>query len=161
MQIRVALPPGVQPGQVIQVRAPSGAIVQVRAPPGVPPGGTFVVSVPDAQPPTVQSYAAPKPVQPRPAPTPSRLQAPTPYRAPPQQQYRPRLYSTGAIYTRNQNPTCADGGWWKWICCRGSQNYCAYTPCCCCCCTDQVYAVEQSTVGIVESFGKFQYVAQP
>ena len=31
----------------------------MRAPPGVPPGGTFVVSVPDAQ--TVQSYAAPKP----------------------------------------------------------------------------------------------------
>ena len=162
MQIRVALPPGVQPGQVIQVRAPSGAIVQVRAPPGVPPGGTFVVSVPDA-PQTVQSYAAPKPVAPRPvAPTPSRLQAPTPYRPPPQSyKAAPRLYSTGSIYTRNQNPTCADGGWWKWKCCASSQNYCAYTPCCCCCCTDQVYAVEQSTVGIVESFGKFQYVAQP
>ena len=82
---------------------------------------------------------------------------------PPPQQYKaaPRLYSTGAIYTKNQNPTCADGGWWKWKCCAGSQNYCAYTPCCCCCCTDQVYAVEQSTVGIVEKFGKFQNVAQP
>ena len=50
------------------------------------------------------------------APTPSRLQAPTPYRPPPQQyKAAPRLYSTGASTRGNQNPP-ADGGWWKWKC---------------------------------------------
>ena len=158
MQIRVALPPGVQPGQVIQVRAPNGAIIQVRAPPGVPPGGTFIVNAPDAAPRPVQvqqvpqqarTYARPQPQMYRP---PSQLRQA--YKAP------PKLYNTGNIYEANHQKTCEDACW-KWTCCAGTQNYCAYTPCCCCCLTYRVHAIEQATVGIVEKFGKFQYVAEP
>ena len=53
-QMRVALPPGVRPGQVIQVRALNGQVLQVAAPVGVPPGGTFIVNVPGAPAPQQQ-----------------------------------------------------------------------------------------------------------
>ena len=43
--MRVVIPPGVGAGQVLQVRAPNGQLVQVKVPVGVLPGQTLQFSV--------------------------------------------------------------------------------------------------------------------
>lgn len=47
-QLRLTVPPGVQPGQTMQFQTPEGEVMSVQVPPGVPPGGSFVFTVPDA-----------------------------------------------------------------------------------------------------------------
>jgi hypothetical protein len=42
----VTVPPGVQPGQPLQVQGPSGQMMTVSVPEGVPPGGQFTVMFP-------------------------------------------------------------------------------------------------------------------
>ncbi|KAH8083428.1 hypothetical protein JL720_8312 [Aureococcus anophagefferens] len=136
-QMAVVMPPGVMPGQIMQVQTPAG-IVQVQAPAGVPLGGQFVINVPAAraaapvmrhdrgnagaaqmrQTIAQQQYQAP----PRSLPTPRSARA-TP---PPRQQYQPRR-----------------------------------PPCCCLCLTQKVAQVRTGEVGVVESFGKYQRLAEP
>jgi hypothetical protein len=45
----VTVPPGVQPGQPLQVQGPSGQMMTVSVPEGVPPGGQFTVMFPAEQ----------------------------------------------------------------------------------------------------------------
>ena len=47
--IALQVPPGCQPGQLISAQH-NGQTIQVACPPGVPPGATFQVQVPAAQP---------------------------------------------------------------------------------------------------------------
>ena len=44
-QMTVVCPPGVVPGQQIQVQAPNGQRLLVTVPNGIGPGGAFIISV--------------------------------------------------------------------------------------------------------------------
>ena len=46
--LEIVVPPGVFPGQAIQVQAPSGARMQVVIPPGLGPGSRMRVQLPPA-----------------------------------------------------------------------------------------------------------------
>jgi len=163
-QIRVAMPPGVRPGQVIQIRTPAGQVVQVSAPAGVPPGGTFMVNVPAA--PVAPQQVQMTPVQQQYRPPPQQQQyrppaAPAPYRPPPTRYQpitsQPNLVNTGSPIMRDYSstPECTEGGCYKCVCC----NF--YSCCCCFCFTKRVAAVRQGEIGIIEKFGKFVRVAEP
>ena len=171
-QVVVIMPPGVMPGQVMQIQTPAG-IMQVQAPAGVPPGGQFVVNVPRTVQPAVQQYRqverAPPQVRqtiqqqqyrppPRSVPQPAPQQhrpAPQPYRPPaPQQMSRGGPLANGNPIQPSFAPLACVEGCWK------SKCGC-YCPCCLCCLTDKVVAVRQSTVAIVESFNKFVRVEEP
>jgi len=163
-QIRVAMPPGVRPGQVIQIRTPAGQVVQVSAPAGVPPGGTFMVNVPAA--PVAPQQVQMTPVQQQYRPPPQQQQyrppaAPAPYRPPPTRYQpitsQPNLVNTGSPIMRDYSstPECTEGGCYKCVCCN------CYSCCCCFCFTKRVAAVRQGEIGIIEKFGKFVRVAEP
>eukprot|EP00804_Cyclotella_cryptica_P017475 CCRYP_017374-RA/>CCRYP_017374-RA protein AED:0.12 eAED:0.12 QI:154/1/1/1/1/1/2/166/180 len=49
--VQVTLPPGVQPGDVIHVRAPDGRLNAITVPEGMGPGSTFTVEFADDLPP--------------------------------------------------------------------------------------------------------------
>ncbi|CAJ1954413.1 unnamed protein product [Cylindrotheca closterium] len=47
--VQVTLPPGVEPGQTIQVQAPSGRLNEIVVPPGMGPGSCFTVEFAEAE----------------------------------------------------------------------------------------------------------------
>jgi len=170
MQMRVQMPPGVRPGQVIQVQAPSGQILQVAAPAGVPPGGTFLVNVPSApavqmvpmqQRPPPQQYQPPPqqyrppPPQPRPQAPPQQYRPPPPQYPPVTQQPQQRLHEDPSPITRTGLPPGCNGVY-KCACCA------CYVPCGCGACgCKKVLPIQTSTVGIIEKFGKFTKYVGP
>ena len=56
--VMVVCPPGLKPGDMVQVAGPGGQMMQVPVPVGVPPGGQFMVQVP-AAPTVVMAQAMP------------------------------------------------------------------------------------------------------
>ena len=76
--LMVSIPPGVMPGQMMQVQSPFGGVFMVQVPPGVGPGAQMQVQVP---------APAQQPVQ----PAQQQQQAPAPpaqvFTLPPQKQY--------------------------------------------------------------------------
>ncbi|KAH8044644.1 hypothetical protein JL721_12785 [Aureococcus anophagefferens] len=179
-QMAVVMPPGVMPGQIMQVQTPAG-IVQVQAPAGVPPGGQFVINVPAAraaapvmrhdrgnagaaqmrQTIAQQQYQAPPRSLPTPAQRPGGYAPPPPrqqYQPPPpvrqQPQYSGKLANTGSPVGRSLGAAPCNENCWKCVC--G-----CYSPCCCLCLTQKVAQVRTGEVGVVESFGKYQRLAEP
>ena len=179
-QMAVVMPPGVMPGQIMQVQTPAG-IVQVQAPAGVPPGGQFVINVPAAraaapvmrhdrgnagaaqmrQTIAQQQYQAPPRSLPTPAQRPGGYAPPPPrqqYQPPPpvrqQPQYSGKLANTGSPVGRSSGAAPCNENCWKCVC--G-----CYSPCCCLCLTQKVAQVRTGEVGVVESFGKYQRLAEP
>merc|ERR1719410_225894 len=57
--ISVTLPPGVNAGDVIHVRAPDGRMNAISVPPGMGPGSTFTVEFSDDAPPPLKDELAP------------------------------------------------------------------------------------------------------
>ena len=56
--VMVTCPPGMKPGDAVQVAGPGGQMLQVQVPPGVVAGGQFMVQVPAAAP-VVMAQATP------------------------------------------------------------------------------------------------------
>jgi len=141
----INIPPGVVPGQYIQVQLPNGSQAQVQVPEGVPPGGQFLMKVPKKEAvggshenrTLFEQYRTPiQDHQPGESINPS-----------------PVLHSTGDPIRITRDTDC--GLWYKCVCCP------CYLPCCLCCLTKQVVFIYTGEVGIVEKFDKFQRIATP
>jgi len=67
--LQIVVPPGVGPGQAIQVRAPDGQVVQAQVPPGMGPGATLHIQYTPMAPvsPGAAASAAPRTPSPRPS----------------------------------------------------------------------------------------------
>ncbi|KAH8047295.1 hypothetical protein JL720_16146 [Aureococcus anophagefferens] len=107
----------------------------VVMPPGVMPGQIMQRPGGYAPPPPRQQYQPPPPVRQQP-------------------QYSGKLANTGSPVGRSLGAAPCNENCWKCVC--G-----CYSPCCCLCLTQKVAQVRTGEVGVVESFGKYQRLAEP